>query len=506
MSESLQELYDKYGIGNEKAELTEEEYNLGIDVESIINDVIGSRGENYEPVSEMETTRILDDIFRNDTVIPEEDSYTAALKQRTDNVVKKKKSAKKGKKKDILEDPIIKEIIKENPIIQQTLTESEDDFFEDEPIAEPTEQSGNAVENETVSEEDFKEVELEATPEKEDVIGKFNRFRYGITLKIAALPGRAKTIVIPIILAIALMITLYFLATVKIVIKENGAKYKTLIAISNNYQEIMEKATPTLANGRPIITKQGRRVTVNVITPFEITVNDGGKETTETTTGGTVSEVLAELGISLNKHDIISFELDDIIEEPTTLTITRVEFKQVTETENYEAEVDDRSEGAKKTVTKPGVTGVARVTYIDRYENGVFVSRAEMSRQIITEAQAAIILSLEHNGDIPVMTEAPTEYVEIYDIECTAYSEPGNYTATGKLAMVGYVAVDPTVIPYGTKMFICSADGSYVYGYAQAEDCGGAVKGNIVDLYMDTEEECIQFGRRQMIAYIIEWG
>jgi 3D (Asp-Asp-Asp) domain-containing protein len=52
-------------------------------------------------------------------------------------------------------------------------------------------------------------------------------------------------------------------------------------------------------------------------------------------------------------------------------------------------------------------------------------------------------------------------------------------------------------------MFIVSNDGSYVYGIATAEDCGGAIKGDRVDLYMPTYGECIAFGRRGCTIYFL---
>ena len=71
-------------------------------------------------------------------------------------------------------------------------------------------------------------------------------------------------------------------------------------------------------------------------------------------------------------------------------------------------------------------------------------------------------------------------------------------TATGTKATAGRtIAVDPSVIPYGTEIII---DGiTYI-----AEDCGGAVKGNIVDIFFDTHEEALIFGRRVMTAYIVK--
>lgn len=98
-------------------------------------------------------------------------------------------------------------------------------------------------------------------------------------------------------------------------------------------------------------------------------------------------------------------------------------------------------------------------------------------------------------------------YTHTMTVEATAYTKTDegcdNWTATGTLARYGAIAVDPSVIPYGTRMYIVSWDGSVVYGYATAEDCGGAINGNRVDLYYDTYEECIQFGRRDCTIYFL---
>ena len=88
----------------------------------------------------------------------------------------------------------------------------------------------------------------------------------------------------------------------------------------------------------------------------------------------------------------------------------------------------------------------------------------------------------------------------------TAYSCDGRpgITATGTTVHIGTVAVDPKVIPLGSKMYIVSNDGRYVYGFCTAEDTGGLIKGNRVDLYFNTTEECFQFGARPVTVYILE--
>lgn len=96
-------------------------------------------------------------------------------------------------------------------------------------------------------------------------------------------------------------------------------------------------------------------------------------------------------------------------------------------------------------------------------------------------------------------------YTDVLSVEATAYCGGGT-TATGTPARYGAIAVDPDVIPYGTRMYIVSDDGRWIYGEATAEDCGGAINGYIIDLYFDSYDTCIQFGRRDCTVYILEWG
>ena len=86
---------------------------------------------------------------------------------------------------------------------------------------------------------------------------------------------------------------------------------------------------------------------------------------------------------------------------------------------------------------------------------------------------------------------------ETVTFEATAYTWTGNRTATGTWPSRGTVAVDPEVIPLWTKLYI---EG---YGEAVAADTGGAIKGQIIDLYMESEDECWQWGR-QTVEVVVE--
>jgi len=79
----------------------------------------------------------------------------------------------------------------------------------------------------------------------------------------------------------------------------------------------------------------------------------------------------------------------------------------------------------------------------------------------------------------------------------TAYFSGGK-TATGLRARKGIVAVDPSVIPLGTKLYI---EG---YGEAQAADIGSSIKGNRIDLCFDSLQECKTYGKRTINVYLVE--
>ena len=116
-------------------------------------------------------------------------------------------------------------------------------------------------------------------------------------------------------------------------------------------------------------------------------------------------------------------------------------------------------------------------------------------------------------GSIQTSRSGNLSYSKVLSFSATAYDasscgkKPGQrgygITATGAVAQKGVVAVDPSVIPLGTKLYIESADGRYVYGYAVAADKGSAIKGNRIDLWFNTNSEAISFGRRPVKVYVL---
>lgn len=263
--------------------------------------------------------------------------------------------------------------------------------------------------------------------------------------------------------------------------------------------------------------------TGDVVSLYNVTVKaDGKKSVLCLPAGSTVADAVSASGVKVSKKDMLSVSKKRFLTDGLTVKVTRVGYKEYDETfaVDYSTEIRYTSElrqGATK-VLREGKEGVRTVTYRQRLENGKVISTTQVSNEITTQPVDRIVLIGTKVGkivseapfDIPLDSAGqPLNFKKKFTGECTAYTtdrgDSGAWTASGRRAQVGVVAVDPRLIPYGTKLWIVSADGSIVYGYAIAGDTGGAVCSGAVlaDLYYDTWGECYNFGRRQMNVYVI---
>lgn len=257
-----------------------------------------------------------------------------------------------------------------------------------------------------------------------------------------------------------------------------------------------------------------------------VTIKYHGKTTRTTSTGETVAQLLQRLGLHVSGEDVVSHGMENMVSDGMELRIDRV----ITAEESYTAVIPhgverccDPSlpEGVLQVLTE-GVDGEllckAEVTYINGVE-----ARREIRSQTVTRAPVTEILAVGTgeavpgtdpegqpviaDGFITLPTGEVLTYTDTATIRATAYTHTDEgcdlITSTGTTVHWGTVAVDPRYIPYGTRMFIAASNGSYVYGIAVAEDCGGDIKGDRMDLYMPTYEQCMEFGRRVCTIYFL---
>ena len=137
---------------------------------------------------------------------------------------------------------------------------------------------------------------------------------------------------------------------------------------------------------------------------------------------------------------------------------------------------------------------------IDRLEKEMIFQNNEINKRItklrILQKKEEEAQKVQAAQKQETSSQQKNTYLGVFEL--TAYCM-GTRTATGTTPTPNRtIAVDPRVIPYGTKVYI---EG---YGTYTAEDCGGAVKGKIIDIYMKGYDNCIQFGRRKAKVYLVE--
>lgn len=293
-----------------------------------------------------------------------------------------------------------------------------------------------------------------------------------------------------------------------------------------------------------------------------VSLNYKGAYSVVTTRCVTVGELLESAGISLGENEVMDCLPGDAVYDGMTIGVTSLEISCEAFTEEIPfdtiAIANENMEINTLRYIQEGSPGIKTVTYETVIENGMETRTAE-SEEIISEPVNAVIeygtkapaaqetekgaapgssevgagsgsnastgsqtstsgsLSVAGNpestdtaeksvsggGSITTASGEVITYTKVINVKATAYTTDGSSTtATGTAPGVGTVSVDPDVIPYGTKLYIMAEDGSWVYGYAVAEDCG-SFTGNRIDIYFDTYNDCIKFGRQNATVYIL---
>lgn len=241
-----------------------------------------------------------------------------------------------------------------------------------------------------------------------------------------------------------------------------------------------------------------------------------------------LAQLLDRLDLTAEETDVLSQGLEEPVVPGSTVRIDRV----LTRTEEYSTTLSHETitcddpkipQGSWEVLIR-GRDGELRCTAEVTYVNGQEVSRKVRSQtqtiapvtEVVAWGTGPVVetepidpkgLPVIEDGYIRLPTGEVLTYTGTATVRASAYTHTDAgcdfITATGSRVHVGTVAVDPRYIPYGTRMFIMATSGSYVYGISEAEDCGGAIKGDRVDLYLPTYEACMEFGRRVCTVYYL---
>lgn len=350
---------------------------------------------------------------------------------------------------------------------------------------------------------------------------KLKRF----ALKRKVLFIRAAAALVPVIMALLVMFQTAFAENTYVI--TDGSRVFTYTTTATDPAVVLGEAglelgeddtytTHTMDGQSQITVQRGRTVTVEYY----------GELITAASSDETVGQLLTRLNIALGEYDVVSLPLDVQTEDGMQIRI-----KQVVQTQEvYTADVphdttycyDPSMPEGTQNVLVEGVDGQIRCTASVTYVNGQETERTILAQDQISAAVTEVIAvgsGKEHTAadpdGMPIITDStitlPTgevlTYTDTMQARATAYTHTDAgcdfYTSTLTKVRWGTVAVDPRVIPYGTRMFIITNDGTYVYGVSVAEDCGGAIKGNRIDLYMPTHQECVIFGVKDATIYFL---
>lgn len=279
-------------------------------------------------------------------------------------------------------------------------------------------------------------------------------------------------------------------------------------------------AAPSSQDELEIVESNGRD-RIHVLRAFTVPVTADGTTTDLVATDETVGELLSEAGIEVRDQDIVEPALDEELERGDSVTLQRVDYVEYTtaeavpmETEYCQTSLYYRNQD-KQTVMEEGQDGLDQVTWREVWVDGELTETTEVGRETLVEMQPTVIkcygegapVSIFHGPE--VVDGVPVEGVTtVYRGQrSTGYSASLTAKgASGQRLTYGTVAVDPSVIPYGTLLYITSDDGRFVYGYAYAADTGTAMMAGhaFIDLYYETYDESVTSAVIPVTVYVID--
>lgn len=216
----------------------------------------------------------------------------------------------------------------------------------------------------------------------------------------------------------------------------------------------------------------------------------------------TVAELLKEFRIALGPQDRVTPGLDAKISAGDIVRVIRVSEKTINQPFKISFQTERRNDPAlDKGITKvlrEGQDGLGQRTVKIIMEDGKEVRREVIGTKVVREPVNKLVALGTLRIKMVSRGGKPLRFARVMNMSASGYTYTGHRTASGVAPYRGAVAVDPRVIPMGTKMYV---EG---YGYAKALDVGSAIKGNKIDLFFESEREALRWGRRTVKVYILE--
>ena len=261
----------------------------------------------------------------------------------------------------------------------------------------------------------------------------------------------------------------------------------------------------------------GDLASLSIQRAFTVNIEADGRSVPVRLTEGSVKDALQKAGVSMGEYDYTVPGYSAQLAEGDVIRVHRVYYTETVEYRAipYETEYQQTSlfcRKPRKTITtQKGQDGELAITTRERWVDGE-LERVQIARmETIREPRPEIVKT--YGARVPVSpltgpdgtTNKPSAYSRVLTGRATGYSSKGGKGSSGLGLGYGTVAVDPSVIPYGTLLYIESTDGKFVYGYALATDTGTAMREGhaLVDLYYETYAESVANGVFQVNVYVV---
>ncbi|HEY0613007.1 MAG TPA: 3D domain-containing protein [Candidatus Elarobacter sp.] len=253
--------------------------------------------------------------------------------------------------------------------------------------------------------------------------------------------------------------------------------------------------------------------TITYRAAVSVTVLIDGTARTIRTAVPTVAGLLSRQGVAFDRHDQVVPAPASELQNETVVTVKHVDAWTETVRKAVAPKTVKRwaftLAAGKKKVVDPGRPGLAEVAYaVTRSADRRSVRRTQLVSRVIRAPRSRIVA--EGIGEYTALSALAQRGIEgtlrlassALSMVATAYTAGcggcSGTTASGRPAGHGVVAVDPRVIPLGTRMYIPG------YGHAVAGDTGGAIRGNRIDLGFNSNAQAYRFGRRSVTVYLIK--
>lgn len=219
-----------------------------------------------------------------------------------------------------------------------------------------------------------------------------------------------------------------------------------------------------------------------------------------TTSAQNVGEFLKDRDIVLGARDVVVPDVKTSLKSGLRIQVDRITAKIVEEDVPLSFQVERESDntlfrGIIKLV-KSGSNGLEHKKWEITLKNGKEVEKKLLASNIVIEPVNQVVKV----GTLQTVSRGGGQirFSKAFDMVATAYTHTGGNTSTGVKPYVGVVAVDPSVIPMGSRLYV---EG---YGYCQALDRGSNVKGRHVDVFLETKKQAQSWGRKRVKVYLLE--